>query len=82
MTWIERRTKSVMTVHRGTRRYRAIVKPEPDPAYGSDGYGWKVYRLTREITAGWNADDYHARLEAEQALLALMETDRTAGDTA
>jgi hypothetical protein len=78
MTWTEGVKRSVLTVHRGMRRYHAIVEPVPNAAMR---YSWELYRCAEKVADGWAYGDYYTKIEAEQALLALMETDGTLGDT-
>ena len=73
--WQDLQTKSVLTLHKGIRRYHAVVEPEPDECYGGPGFKWGVYKFFRENDCGWNPDMYTAKLEAEQALEKLMMED-------
>lgn len=78
--WTDGPELSILLVRENMRDYAAEVSPESDESYGGPGYAWHLYRDERDMSWGWSADRYHAKVEAEQALLALMETDRTAGD--
>lgn len=80
-TWTDGPELSILLVRENMRDYAAEVSPEADESYGGPGYAWHLYRDARDMSWGWSADRYHAKVEAEQALLALMETDRTLGDT-
>ena len=79
MTWTDGRTKSVLTVHRGMLRYHAIVESMPCAPLR---FAWALYRCAEKVADGWAYGTEYAKLEAEQALLALMETDGTLGDKA
>lgn len=80
--WTDGPELSILTVRENRRDYAAEVAPEADASYGGPGYAWHLYRDERDMSWGWSADRYHAKLEAEQALLALIETDGTTGDNA
>jgi len=79
MTWTDTPKKSVLTVQRGMRCYHAIVEPVPCAPLR---FAWALYRCAEKVADGWAYGDYYTKLEAEQALLALMETDGTLGDKA
>ena len=80
--WTDGPELSILLVRENRRDYAAEVSPESDESYGGPGYAWHLYRDERDMSWGWSADRYHAKVEAEQALLALMETDGTLGDKA
>lgn len=77
MTWTDTTKKSVLTVHRGMRRYRAIVEPMPCAPLR---FSWALYRCAEKVADGWAYGIEYAKLEAEQALLALIEKDFNEGD--
>ena len=79
MTWTDTPKKSVLTVHRGMRRYHATVEPMPCAPLR---FSWALYRSAEQVADGWAYGIEYAKVEAEQALLALMETDGTLGDKA
>jgi len=60
-------------------RYHAIVESMPCAPLR---FAWALYRCAEKVADGWAYGVEYAKLEAEQALLALMETDGTLGDKA
>lgn len=79
MNWTDGHAKSVLTVQRGMCRYHATVEPMPCAPLR---FSWALYRSAEQVADGWAYGVEYAKVEAEQALLALMETDGTLGDKA
>ena len=75
--WTDGPELSILLVRENGRDYAAEAKPDDELP---EGYFWCMYRDERSMAWGAGCDRYHAKLEAEQALLALMETDGTLGD--
>ena len=77
MTWTDTTKKSVLTVQRGMRRYHATVEPMPCAPLR---FSWALYRCAEQVADGWAYGIEYAKLEAEQALTALIEKDQNEGD--
>ena len=70
--WTDGPELSILLVNANGRDYAAEAKPDDELP---EGYSWCIYRDARSMAWGVGCGRYHAKLEAEQTLTALIEKD-------